>query len=55
VKIEPTDALLIVDVLNDLEFPGGEKVLPHQMVSGESWGISGFCFLFSRRAARNPA
>ena len=27
-KAFPSTALLIVDVINDLEFPGGEKVLP---------------------------
>lgn len=29
VRLDPrADALLIIDVINDLEFPGGEKVLP---------------------------
>lgn len=28
VKIRRGDALLIIDAINDLEFPGGEKVLP---------------------------
>ncbi|HWE96838.1 MAG TPA: isochorismatase family cysteine hydrolase [Tepidisphaeraceae bacterium] len=27
-RSRPGDALLIIDVLNDLEFPGGEKILP---------------------------
>jgi nicotinamidase-related amidase len=28
VKYHPGDALIIIDTINDLEFPGGEKVLP---------------------------
>jgi nicotinamidase-related amidase len=28
VRVKPGDALLIIDVINDLAFPGGEKVLP---------------------------
>src|SRR5947209_13183061 len=28
VQLNHGDALLIIDVINDLEFPGGEKVLP---------------------------
>lgn len=40
------DALLIIDTINDLEFPGGEKVLP--------WAEKLACRLapFSRRARR---
>jgi nicotinamidase-related amidase len=31
IPCRPGDALLIIDVINDLEFPGGEKVLPWAM------------------------